>query len=350
MYTAYNEKIAALLCTPLRGLPPVRDDGIEAYPGDIFIALDLNQQVSIEHAELYQQWRNSGVGVYFVVYDLLPVRLPHRFPPGAGALHAAWLAVVAHADGALCISQFVADDLRVWLSNQSTAARPTLQVAAFPLGHDIENSVPTRGLPEDAGQVMGHLAARPTFLMVGTVEPRKGHAQTLAAFEQLWAQGIDINLAIVGKQGWMVESLVDILRGHKENGQRLFWLEGISDEYLERIYNISTGLIAASEGEGSGLPLIEATRYGLPIIARDIPVFREVTCGHALYFPNTREASSIAQTVRDWLALPKEDTRLAAHSIPYATWKDSARSILEIVGLLPQPAIDRDVGVAGSAA
>ena len=314
-------------------LEGVRDDGIEAYPGDIFIAVDLNQQVSIEHAELYQQWRNNGVGVYFVVYDLLPARLPHRFPKGAGALHAAWLAVVARADGALCISQSVADDLRAWLSNQSTAARPTLRVATFPLGHDIENSVPTQGLPEDAEQVIGRLAARPTFLMVGTVEPRKGHAQSLAAFEQLWAQGMDINLAIVGKQGWMVESLVDILRGHKENGQRLFWLESISDEYLEQVYNISSCLIAASEGEGFGLPLIEAARYGLPIIARDIPVFREVAGHCAEYFEDSFEPTAIAGVVRAWLRQSGGPSCGAAPNIRLTTWKEGAEQILRIVGL-----------------
>jgi glycosyltransferase involved in cell wall biosynthesis len=328
----------------------VEDDGIDAYPGDTFVALDLNHSISIEHRGLYQQWRNRGVGVYFVVYDLLPVRLPHCFPSEAETAHAAWLDVVAQTDGALCISQSVADDLQAWLSDQPTGVPPDLQVTAFPLGHDIENSVPTRGLPEDAELVKARLVARPTFLMVGTVEPRKRHAQTLAAFEQLWARGMDINLAIVGKQGWMVETLVDRLRDHKEYGQRLFWVEGISDEYLEQIYTTSTCLIAASEGEGFGLPLIEAARHGLPIIARDIPVFREIAGRHAVYFENTLEPSSIADTVQSWLTLPKEDTRLAVHHIPHVTWKDSASRVLEIVGLAsPQTATD-DVKAAGSAA
>lgn len=48
-------------------------------------------------------------------------------------------------------------------------------------------------LPSDAGQTLRYLRVRPTFLMVGTVEPRKGHAQTLAAFERLWANGHEVN-------------------------------------------------------------------------------------------------------------------------------------------------------------
>ena len=42
--------------------------------------------------------------------------------------------------------------------------------------------------------------------------------------------------------------------------------------------------LVASEGEGFGLPLIEAARHKPPIIARDIAVFREVANGHVLYF------------------------------------------------------------------
>ena len=87
----------------------------------------------------------------------------------------------------------------------------------------------------------------------------QGHAQALAAFEALWAQGVDINLVIIGKRGWLVDELVMRLENHPEKGSRLFWLEGISDEYLEKVYSTATCLIAASEGEGFGLPLIGIT-------------------------------------------------------------------------------------------
>lgn len=338
---------AAFLGTSSEGL---EDDAIEAFAGDTFIALDLHHTVPVEHAGLYRQWRERGIGVYFVVYDLLPVCMPHRFLPGAKAQHAAWLAVVAQADGALCISQSTADDFEEWLSGQKIAALSRLQVASFPLGHDIANSVPTRGLPDTAPHLLARLAACPTFLMVGTLEPRKAYAQTLAAFEQLWGQGASINLVIVGSQGWMVEALIDTLRSHKESGHRLFWLDGISDEYLDRIYRASRCLIAASEGEGFGLPLIEAAGHGLPIIARDIPVFREIGGKYATYFENTHKPSAIADAVQHWLTLPQDDARRAAHHIPHATWEDSARRILEIIGLSLPQTVEDDVSAAGGAA
>jgi glycosyltransferase involved in cell wall biosynthesis len=178
--------------------------------------------------------------------------------------------------------------------------------------------------------VLQELTHRQTFLLVGTVEPRKGQAQALDTFELLWKQGIDANLVIIGKQGWRVETLADRSRRHPELNKRLFWLEGISDEYLEKIYAASACLIAASEGEGFGLPLIEAARHRLPIIARDLPVFREVAGEHAYYFTGT-SPRALADAVLDWLALNVEGKAPSSEGLPWLTWAGSTRQLMEVV-------------------
>jgi glycosyltransferase involved in cell wall biosynthesis len=197
----------------------------------------------------------------------------------------------------------------------------------FHLGADMENSKPSRGLPDDAKAVFACLEQRPSFLMVGTLEPRKGHAQTLAAFEILWQAGNDINLVIIGKEGWLVDALLERLRTHPELNKRLLWLEGISDEYLEKIYAACDCLIASSEGKGFGLPLIEAAQHKLPIIARDIPVFREVAGDHAYYF-NGLEPQDLADTVRQWLALHAEGKAPSSTNMPWLTWRQSTEQLL----------------------
>jgi glycosyltransferase involved in cell wall biosynthesis len=176
----------------------------------------------------------------------------------------------------------------------------------------------------DAEATLIALRARPTLLMVGTVEPRKGHAQALAAFETLWHAGVEANLAIVGKQGWSVELLTERLRSHTELDRRLFWLEGISDEYLEKVYAASSALLAASEGEGFGLPLIEAARRGLPIIARDLPVFREVAGEHAFYFSGL-PPEALAKAIETWLALHAEGRAPLSDAMPWLSWAESTR-------------------------
>lgn len=162
--------------------------------------------------------------------------------------------------------------------------------------------------------------------MVGTVEPRKGHAQVLDAFELLWASQQDANLLIVGKQGWMVEALVERLREHPESGKRLFWFEGIDDDYLSSLYAQSDALIAASLGEGFGLPLIEAAQYKLPLIARDIPVFREVAGEHAFYFQG-EQPQTLSDSLTAWLGLHRNAEHPKSESMPWLTWDQSAKQL-----------------------
>jgi glycosyltransferase involved in cell wall biosynthesis len=256
--------------------------------------------------------------------------MPQYFPPGADTPFVNWLEVVAESDGAVCISKSVAAELATWVEHRQENPRRSFAIDWFHLGADVENTHPTRGLPPEAQSTLAQLEARPSFLMVGTMEPRKSHKQVLDAFEQLWHDGLDINLVIVGKQGWMVDELASRLRVHPELRNRLFWLEGISDDYLERIYTACTSLIAASRGEGFGLPLIEAANHKLHIIARDIPVFREVAGGHAYYF-DAADAQGLAQAIEQWLALYRDGRQPRSDNISWLTWDESARQLRQAI-------------------
>lgn len=299
------------------------DESVNARPGDVFIGLDLQPRVVPQQRACYWKMRQMGVRVEFVVYDLLPVLLSHCFHPGAATAHEEWLKAVAENDGALCISQAVADDLRRWMEQHvPERLQAGFRIGAFHLGADVDNVTPSTGLPADAERVLELIASQPSFLMVGTLEPRKSHAQVLDAFELLWQAGENVALVIVGKQGWMVESLAARLQEHPERGRHLFWLAEASDEYLTRIYASATCLVAASEGEGFGLPLIEAARQGLPILARDLPVFREVAGEHAAYFEG--DAASLAAAIQSWLVLHRNHAHPHSDHMPHLTWSQSA--------------------------
>ena len=306
------------------------DDIIEYHSGDLFLGLDLRPQVVQAQRAFYQHLRNHGIQVKFVVYDLLPILLPTAFPAGEEETYRAWLTVVLESDGAVCISQAVGDELKEWLRENGLARQRKFKISYFHLGADIKNSSPTRGMPKNAEQTLAQISDRPSFLVVGTIEPRKGLTQVLVAFEQLWAQEQNINLIIVGKQGWMVESLIRRLRNHPKLNERLFWLECISDEYLEGVYASSTCLIAASEGEGFGLPLIEAAQHGLPIIARDIPVFREVAGNHAFYFAG-HEPQDLVAAIQKWLALFYAHSHPESIGMPRLTWSQSADRLKKVL-------------------
>jgi glycosyltransferase involved in cell wall biosynthesis len=314
---------------------------VHVAAGDVFYCPDLFPGAVNEAARigLYARWRDSGVRICFMVHDILPVLRPEFFPPRVEKVFGDWLRTVGkEADCLVCISAAVAAETRDWLATKASV-RKLPQFAVLHHGADIDASHPSTGLPADADAVLAAIGAAPTFAMVGTIEPRKGHAQALDAFERLWAQGLDLRLAIVGGEGWKglpdkerrsIPALMARLRNHPELGRRLFVLHGASDEYLDRIYAASTALLVASEGEGFGLPLIEAARHGVPLLVRDIPVFREVAGDHASYFTGS-DGASLAGAVQDWLRLQAEGRAPASTGIAARSWADNAA---DLVGIL----------------
>ena len=138
---------------------------------------------------------------------------------------------------------------------------------------------------------------------------------------------------IVGKVGWNINDVTAILAKHPELNKKLFWLKGISDEYLEKIYAASTCLIAASEGEGFGLPLIESAQYGIPLLLRDIPVFKEVAGDSAFYFGGggqqtpSQAAQNTAESIKTWLALYQNKRHPLSSGLRYNTWQQSVEQL-----------------------
>lgn len=309
----------------------LEDEPVSYQAGDCFLGLDLSHQIVITRQADLKQMQRHGVKLWFTIYDLLPLQMPDAFPDGVAQLHQQWLETLLDFGNAICISRAVADEVAAWHKTGSSERILPGEIAWFHLGADIESSLPTRGMPSSAREVLDKLEQNLAFIVVGTLEPRKGHAQVLAAFNQLWQADQDVSLVIVGKQGWKVETLADQLQAHPERDKRLFWLEGISDEYLEKLYEASTCLLAASYAEGFGLPLIEAAQHKLPIIARDIPIFREVAGAHAWYFDNSYEPSDIAISIRVWLEHYRQNQHPDPKGMPWHTWKESARQLLDAI-------------------
>jgi glycosyltransferase involved in cell wall biosynthesis len=304
---------------------------VEAWPGDYFVGLDWCPDLVLLQQPVWSEWRCRGVRICFVLHDLLPVSLPHAFPDGASIQHARWLSASSTADQVITVSKSTADEYVAWLNTRKSKRALPLHIGWFHHGADMENSKPTTGLPPEAALVFAQLTTRPSVLMVGTLEPRKGHAQALSACDILWHQGLDFNLVVVGKPGWNIDGLIERLDRHSERNQRLLWLPGISDQYLSKVYAAATLCLMASEGEGFGLPLIEAARHGLPLLARDLGIFREVAGDHATYFLNDHKPKTLATAIAAWFDAWRSGTHRPSAGLPWLTWKQSAAQLLDVV-------------------
>jgi glycosyltransferase involved in cell wall biosynthesis len=341
----WRHRLAKLFTLSLIGCPlDAGDDEIIApQPGDIVVGLDLCgvELVQAQKEGLFDDYRDSGIPVYFMIHDLLPIRMPELFPPRAGEVHEEWLHSLSTFDGIVGVTENVAQDYSRWLQEKGVEyqGRRPFVIRSSHHGADFRNSAPTHGLTDDAEEKLASIAARQSFLMVGTIEPRKGYLDAVNAFSALWELGLEANLVIVGSEGWKdlpekhrrdIPETIQRLRNHPEAGVRLFWLEGISDEYLEKVYTASSCLIAASYGEGFGLPLIEAAQHQKPIIARDIPVFREVAGNYAFYFDKD-DPEGLSAAIRSWLELSQKGKHPRPDEMPWLTWEQSAQNLLRIV-------------------
>jgi len=302
---------------------------IDFRPGDTLVYLDLHPLVAISHKQKTQYLRNKGIAVYFVVYDILPALSPEFFWPELCEEFNVWLNTTAESDGVICISQAVADEYKNWRSTNIELPSTHFKIDWFHLGADLESSLPTRGISNEQQEVLDTIKDRTAFLVVGTIEPRKGHAQTLDAFENIWRDTDDKApiLVYVGREGWKVPELCERMRTHPQRGKNFFWLEGASDELLEAIYTTADCLICPSMGEGFGLPLIEAAQRKLPIICRDIPVFREVAGEHALYFEGTT-AESLSTAINNWISARNSGTEPKSANMSWLSWEESAMQFL----------------------
>lgn len=118
---------------------------------------------------------------------------------------------------------------------------------------------------------------RPTFIILGTVEGRKNHRLLLDVWDRLIRElgSKAPRLLIIGRRGWSSE---DVFARLDAGGYREHIVEtGPLDDtaIAERLAHASA-LLFPSHAEGYGLPMVEALAAGVPVIASDLPVFREI--------------------------------------------------------------------------
>lgn len=325
-------RYARAFTTRFLGVPTLGlgDEPVDFQAGDIFLGLDLNVLMTEPAFDTLEMQRRRGLRVWFVVYDLLPLLMPHCFDPGLRLPFHRWIRKIASiSDGLVAISRSVADEIAAYLEGVRPHRSSPLILTHFNLGGDLDGQTPSSEMRSEDARLIADLGSKTYFLKVGTIEPRKGHRQLIDAFDLLWSDGRDVTLVLVGKAGWLTDDLVSHITSHPEFGKRLLWLQGAGDATLDRLYESATAVIQASYGEGYGLPLIEAARHRKPIIARDIPVFRELADGFATFFRGLT-AADIRATIGAWLDTAP-DMRPESDRMPWITWQQSATELVSAV-------------------
>lgn len=156
------------------------------------------------------------------------------------------------------------------------------------------------------------------FLYIGGAKEHKNVQTLIDAFSDLQHPTHALVLVISGREA-------DQLR----LAPRVTLLRDVPDADIPTLLSAAFAYVTATLDEGFGLPLLEAMACMCPVIATDIPVFRELFQDHALLVPPDREHLHAA--LEGAMRYPASDQhRTDARSFAQTfTWEKTAQVIAE---------------------
>ncbi|MET3718755.1 glycosyltransferase family 1 protein [Arthrobacter sp. UYEF21] len=114
-------------------------------------------------------------------------------------------------------------------------------------------------------------------------------------------------------------------------GAKVVFHNGVTDDEYAVLLKRATALASLSRAEGYGLPLVEAMALGTPVIASDIPIFREVGGDCALYVEpeSATEFAAAVKKLRDGEHWQEVSRRSVARAAEFS-WDESARQLVDV--------------------
>lgn len=265
-------------------------------------------------------YRRGGGRYAQVVHDLLPITMPEFFDRNLRTYFPLWLEnVLRNADVVFTDSAATLTELQRWAHGRRAVAQQIRTV--LPLGSDLPESATVAAGTVASKSPVSSAGSGQQVLVVGTIEPRKGIEAVLDAVEELVLTDPDVTVVFCGARGWIAPSVLARLEEVTRVHPQVRWENQVDDRRLTTLYEESDLLLAPSRGEGYGLPIVEALANGLPVLARDIPVFREIGGDAVRYFGSDGElAAAIRSTLSEATAAPKV--------VNLPRWADSATAVL----------------------
>lgn len=230
----------------------------------------------LEQPDYAQKVKKRFKKAAFFLHDIIPMEYPEYCKEGEQFKHQQRVKTILQSgDLIIANSQDTLDKLNLHTQN--------LQ------GFDhIATIVAMLGMPSKTQFEANHakLASKPVpnsgsvpyFVILGTIEPRKNHLLLLQVWRRLaeTLQEKCPKLYIIGKRGWDIEQVIDILERAPFAKQTIVELSDACDQQVADLLKHASALLFPSFVEGFGLPLVQALQLSTPVIASDLAVFKEI--------------------------------------------------------------------------
>lgn len=261
----------------------------------------------------------TGVPVALTIHDLSFAAHPEWFPRRSGLRRRALASLAARrARVVITDAEFSKGEVIRLLGV------PAGKVRVIPLGLTGPRAEPHRSLGE------GEPPLGTTVLFVGSIFNRRHLPELIQAFAIVRARHAEVRLEIVGdNRTYPPLDLRAITAAAGVEGSATI-RSFVSDELLVALYRGAGVFAFLSDYEGFGLTPLEAMQAGVPVLAGDTPVAREVY-GDAAAFVNTRDVAAIAGQLERLLFAPEARAALLAR-VPAVlarySWERTARETL----------------------
>ena len=254
----------------------------------------------------------NRVRAFYLVHDLIPITNPESCRPQESEKHRERMRnVLETATGVIGNSQVTLDEFSEFAASQGIDM--PAQVAAWICGFDANVGARRKALD------------RPFFVTVGTIEARKNHLMLLRIWKRIVAaEGKEAPiLVVIGQPGWEADEALEILEDLEDLEGSVVHLQDCGDEELAAWLAGARALLMPSVAEGFGLPIVEALSLGTPVIATDLPVYREIVGTIPTYLqPNDQRAweGAITSFMEDGPERGRQQRQIPGYRQP--TWQE----------------------------
>jgi glycosyltransferase involved in cell wall biosynthesis len=169
----------------------------------------------------------------------------------------------------------------------------------------------------------------PYLLYIGTLQPRKNIERLIEAFIE---SGVDQQLVIAGKAGWLAQPILDTAFGYQSTVTNNLVLTGfVAHEDKSALISGADALLYPSLYEGFGFPILEGNACGTPVICANSSSLPEIAHDAALLI-NPLDVEDIAQAIKKLLREPKLRSQLVSSGHANArrfSWEICATQVLD---------------------
>ncbi len=259
------------------------------------------------------------------IHDLSFLRYPHFFSFRKNFWH--WSLgvkrIIREADLVVAVSENTKNDIVELVGISSHKVRVVYS------GNNIVKKELNQSAREDFLRSCG--ITKPFILYLGNIEPRKNISGIIKAYNQLRADGVQVELVLAGAQGWKNRKIIQDWKASPYQGDIKF-LGYISREQKEMLYSSAVVFVYPSFYEGFGFPPLEAMTYGLPVVCSYTSSLPEVV-GSAALSINPFKTTELAESIKMIIENKDVGGKLIARGYEQSqrfTWEETAQKYLEL--------------------